>query len=160
MSIEELANEFRKALDIIKIQGPHAGIYNYRFFPRGFCGPASDLLAEYLMANGIKKERIQQVACSRCAGGYSHRWLVIDGVLNVDITADQFNGKAHFKEFEPIPKCCLVSTNTYIYTLFDVRREDYTHNVGIDSYGSDMCCKLRVIYDAALQIITNEIREG
>ena len=160
MSIEEFAYEFREALDIIKDKGPHAGFYNLRFFPDGFCGPASDLLAEYLMDNGIKKERIQHVSCSRCVGGYSHCWLVIDDSLVVDITADQFNQKRHFNKYGCIPKCCLVPQNTYIYKLFDVRKEDYTHNIGINSYQGDMFSRLRIIYDAALQIITNDIRGG
>ncbi len=154
-SIEELAGEFRNAMDVVKAERLYGRLSLFSSFPNGCCGYTSDLLAEYLIDNGIERERIQHVACTSCIGDYSHCWLVIDDALIVDITADQYNGRLHFQRFMPISNCCLKPTGTYLYSLFNVKKEDYTHNVGIESYSGDMPAKLRIIYDAALQILRN-----
>jgi hypothetical protein len=58
----------------------------FRDFPRGTCGPTSELLGRYLTeAAGLDA---QYIAANR-SDGWSHAWVTVDGII-IDITADQF----------------------------------------------------------------------
>lgn len=155
-SIEEYATEFRNALDIVVSKGSFGRLRIFRGFPNGCCGYSSDLLAEYLIKNGIERDRIQRISSESLKQQYTHVWLMIDEALFVDITADQFNGKPYWRRYEPIPSCCIVPRNTYLYESFDKRKTDYTHSVGIDSYCGDISEQLHILFNAVIQILEAE----
>lgn len=157
--LKEIAYEFRKALEIVVEKGLYGRLTVFRSFPRGCCRYASDLLAEYLMNNGIENKRIQMVEGELNECGYTHCWLVVDNAVYVDITADQFEDKPYFQEYEPIPSCYVVSCEgRSIHELFDNDKEKYLYKVGIDSYNEDISMKLHMVYDAVIQQIENKWR--
>ena len=57
--ILKLASELRRALDIVVSKGEYGRLSLFAGFPNGCCTYTSDLLAEYLIENGIQRERIQ-----------------------------------------------------------------------------------------------------
>ena len=54
--IEQLATQFRKAIDAALEAGEFDNDSIYRRFPRACCGDTSDLLAQYLLDKGIKTD--------------------------------------------------------------------------------------------------------
>ena len=155
-SIEEYATEFRNAFDRVVSSGLFGKLRIFQGFPNGCCGYSSDLLAEYLIKNGIERDRIQRVSSESLKQRYTHVWLMIDEALFVDITADQFNGKPYWQHYEPIPSCCIVPRNTYLYESFDKLKTDYTNNVGIDSYCGSISEQLHILFNAVIQILETE----
>ena len=151
--IADLAREFRKAIEAVVSKKEYGRLRIFERFPKECCRYTSDLLATYLIENGIEKENIQMVESDSKEEGYTHCWLLIDNSFYIDITADQFNGKRYFKNYEPIPTCCMVEKNTYLYENFDNLGAHYTNNVGIDTYGGDVPSKLKEVYDAIKQYI-------
>lgn len=86
--------------------------------------------------------------------GYTHCWLLICNYLVVDITADQFNGKSDFKEYEPIPSCYVAPCDMKsIHDCFTNSKMERIYDVGIESYSSDIPAKLKNVYDAVLEQI-------
>lgn len=131
--IYQLAYEFRSALEIVSDKRNYGRLKIFASFPDGCCGYTSDLLAEYLIENGIQRERIQVLNGESDKGNYSHCWLMIDDMHYIDITADQFSYKPHFEKYSPIPECCIVPKDTYFFERFTNRRLRHSHNVGINS---------------------------
>ena len=56
--IEQLATQFRKAIDAALEAGEFDNDSIYRRFPRACCGDTSDLLAQYLLDKGIKTDYV------------------------------------------------------------------------------------------------------
>lgn len=84
--IIQLASEFRRALETVAAKGEYGRLSLFAHFPDGCCTYTSDLLAEYLIENGIQRERIQ-VLNSKASKGYdTHCWLMIDDMYYLDIT--------------------------------------------------------------------------
>ena len=159
-NLEFLAYEFRKALELVVDERLYGRLTIFRSFPNGCCRYTSDLLAEYLMSKGIPKECIQMIECETIEEGYTHCWLIVKNTFYVDISADQFNRKAYFEKYEPIPSCCVVPCETnYLYECFDCRKMQYLDNVGIDSYNGDIPMKLQIVYDEVVQRIENNTEE-
>lgn len=156
--IIQLAKDFRSALDIVVEKNQYGRLTIFRHFPKECCSYTSDLLAEYLMENGIPMERIQTINSMSNAEDYTHCWLLIDDDIFVDITADQFNGKTYFKEYEPIPKCYVASCQRkYLYDCFKNHHAKYSRNVGIHSYSGDTPTKLQALYDAITRQIKSDL---
>ena len=89
MKIEPLIYSFRKAIEFAKANNEPGEFFIN--FPTGQCGHASDILAQYLIDNGISP--IMYV-CGTYYGDdwddrYSHAWLVVEEAI-IDITGDQF----------------------------------------------------------------------
>lgn len=61
--------------------------FTFQNFPRGTCGPTSEILGRYLIGAGCPQDQVRYVCGMK--GGKSHAWLQVNGVI-VDITADQF----------------------------------------------------------------------
>ncbi len=80
------AIRFRSELN--KIDWNKPGLSNCSKFPRGVCGTASDVLAEYLYDLGYSN--IQYVYGMVGETDCSHAWIEICGVA-VDVTSDQFD---------------------------------------------------------------------
>lgn len=86
--VKELSTSFREAIenvDIGKLTVCDLTVCDFfRDFPRGRCGDASELLAKYLLENGIKA-----IYVSGVNGERTHAWLEYCDYI-IDITADQF----------------------------------------------------------------------
>lgn len=90
---------------------------------------------------------------------YTHCWLTIDNNYIIDITADQFNGKSYFKEYETIPSCYVAPCDVvYLHSLFDNSRKNFYDNIGVDSYDDDVSEKLQVVYNEVIRQINFQRR--
>lgn len=153
--IEALAMDFRAALDVIISKKQYGRLSIFSSFPKGCCRYSSDLLAEYLLDNGVERERVCMVESETLKYKYTHCWLIIDREFCLDITADQFNNELYFNRYEPIPSCCVKLYGSYLYELFDDKKTTYIHHVGINSYVGDFPYKLKVVYNAVIDEIKN-----
>ena len=148
--IFQLASEFRRALAIVAFKGEYGRLSLFAGFPKGCCTYTSDLLAEYLIENGIEGDRIR-ILNSHASKGYdTHCWLMIDNMYYLDITGDQFSNKPYYKEYSPIPDCCFVPKDTHFFKRFINKRLNIARNVGINTYSRDISVNLQVVYDATV----------
>lgn len=145
-----LASEFRYALEMVASKGEYGRLSLFAGFPNGCCTYTSDLLAEYLMKNGIQRDRIQVLNSRASKGCDSHCWLMIDEMYYLDITGDQFNSNPLYKKYSPISDCCFVQKGTCYFERFINKNLSCSRNVGIGTYGGDISDKLQVVYDAAV----------
>lgn len=148
--IFQLASEFRHALEIVRTKKEYGTLSIFTFFPKGCCTYASDLLAEYLMENGIQKERIQLLNSQASEGYDTHCWLMIDNTYYLDITGDQFNNKPSYNKYIPINACCFVPKDTYFFERFSNKNLNHSYNFGFNTYNEDICQKLQIVYDATI----------
>ena len=144
--LTELSYKFRKALEYVSKNRLYGRLTLFEGFPNGCCRYTSDLLASFLIDNGISVERIQSVEGETKRYGYTHCWLMIDETVYIDITADQFNGEMYFKKYEPIPKCVFTPRDTYFYECFDQTKTQFSRDVGINTYSGDISAKLEAVY--------------
>lgn len=148
--IIQLASEFRRALETVAAKGEYGRLSLFAHFPDGCCTYTSDLLAEYLIENGIQRERIQ-VLNSKASKGYdTHCWLMIDDMYYLDITGDQFSNKSYYKKYGPISNCCFVPKDTCFFERFANKSLKTSCNVGINTYSGDISEKLQIVYDATV----------
>lgn len=148
--IIQLASEFRRALETVAAKGEYGRLSLFTHFPDGCCTYTSDLLAEYLIENGIQRERIQ-VLNSKASKGYdTHCWLMIDDMYYLDITGDQFSNKSYYKKYGPISNCCFVPKDTCFFERFANKSLKASCNVGINTYSGDVSEKLQIVYDATV----------
>ena len=107
MDIERIAffvTKFRNAIDEAIRNGetsPWLYMAFFDKFPLGCCGLTSDMLAEYLLENGIKTKYVSGIAYEDVDWDYdhsnrSHAWLLYDDTVIIDITGDQFKYSEHF----------------------------------------------------------------
>lgn len=153
--IKRLAEAFRcgieKAIDDNSITSKTTRTTLYSF-PRGCCEIASDLLAEYLIENGIITQLVSGVYyCDYQENIFPHTWLEsIDGYI-IDITADQFAQEPVFYGHLLLP--CYVGEYTPFYDLFtEDRRFDGVYK-GLFSYNSDCFESLLPLYNIIIQHI-------
>ncbi len=93
-------------------------------FPKGCCEVASELLAEYLLKNGIMTKRIHgEYNYDYCENRFPHSWLETEDGYIIDITADQFRKYSVFNQFELSP--CYVGKRNEFYDLF---KDDYRND--------------------------------
>lgn len=121
--IYDLAYEFRNAFMIARKQ---IKCSPYCAFPRGCCGVASELLSQYLYEKGICDIEIfdGDYYYDYHENKYPHSWILVDGKIIVDITADQFIGKPGFEAFPVIDPCYVDYINDF-YALFEPRNVQY-----------------------------------
>ncbi|MBE6954866.1 MAG: hypothetical protein E7449_03025 [Ruminococcaceae bacterium] len=122
--LEALVFAFRKAIELAK-DNNEPGCF-FKKFPTGQCGHASDMLAQFLIDNGIGPVRYINGTYYGEDGNVmqAHTWLVVEDLV-VDITADQFRYHA-----EPLTNDIPVyigPMNEY-YQLFDTTHgSDHEH---------------------------------
>lgn len=150
--VYQLASDFRRALETISAKGLYGRLSIFRSFPKGCCGYTSDLLASYLIENGIQPDRLQVAKSETNKQQYTHSWVVIDHTLCVDITADQFNTNIYFRKYQPIPSCLIVPLGTDLYECFESNKTHFSHNIGIDSYSEYISIKLQELYNIAVTL--------
>ena len=122
--IEHLAVDFRKAIEkTIENRELDYKCFSWFYdFPSGCCGNISELLARYLLENGIKTSYI----CGTYRDGsfedmHSHAWLVYENDVIVDITGDQFKYNSLFLNYD---KSVYVGYENCFYRLFDIDDTD------------------------------------
>lgn len=100
-------------------------------FPRGCCGIASELLAEYLMRKGI---RTYYVCGTFTRDGnistQDHAWLKTEDGVIIDITGDQFCNKAEFLYFDIK---VFVGRDSEFHKLFEIEEDYSNYLVGLDT---------------------------
>lgn len=89
--IKELANKFRRALDIAWEKGELNKYTPFYQFPKECCDLTCDLLGQYLSENGYTTYQIN--AAHKRDWQRRHVWLVDEYGIVIDITGDQFAGK-------------------------------------------------------------------
>ena len=83
--IKKLVRDFRDAIDIAKNEGAFSGDFSFYKFPQGCCGDACDLIAQYLLDNGIKTWYVSgnhyptsETEEENWGNFQSHAWLTTD----------------------------------------------------------------------------------
>ena len=125
--IKELSIKFRSAIDNAKNDGSFMADQCFINYPRGCCSITSELLAKFLIDNGVDGT----ITCmygtyyDDSLGRPSHSWLRINNDLVVDITGDQF-------EFYPRPinfnESVYVGPYTGFHRLFEITAEEQCNN--------------------------------
>ena len=149
--IKRLANQFRDAIHLAKDAGEFYKDVLFCNFPRGCCGDASDLLAQFLLENGI---RTYSVSGTYRDGSFdntqSHAWLLTNNQTIIDITGDQFRYNPVFLNYD---KSVYVGAEDHFYKLFEVEDNGVYENFGIDALG-DMCQpRLNGLYQKIIKYI-------
>lgn len=93
MRIEQLVRDFRIAVDTAHSRGLFANDIRLKNFPKGCCGDASYLLAEFLQRKGV--ESIWYSAQRR---DWSHAWLVIKDTRVMKPTLQVFSWPESLRE--------------------------------------------------------------
>lgn len=148
MKLENLVVAFRRAIERAKANNEQGEFF--RKFPVGQCGNTSDMLAQYLIDNGISP--ITYVN-GTYYGDYgddmqAHTWLVVNGML-IDITGDQF--KYHEKPLKyDIP--VYIGPKTEYYELFEITPGGSHEHFGLDD-GWTNYRKLKEWYEIILRYL-------
>lgn len=133
--INNLVENFRKAIDYACINGEFKNNVLYKNFPKGCCGTTSNILAAYLHENGIKTFYINGTFYyENNFDNQSHAWLITTNDIIIDITADQFSDKS---EFFNNNKKVYIGTNNEFYNLFEVERRDIHKGCICDELNND-----------------------
>jgi hypothetical protein len=108
----------------------------YRF-PHGCCGDISDLLAQYLLDNGIMKYYVcgNYYYDDQTQNAQSHAWLWTEDKTIIDITGDQFKNDSDFLNYDV---AVYVGPMDEFHKLFEVEERDVHKNVGLNALG-DIC---------------------
>lgn len=154
--IRRLASSFRKAIE----EAVESGDISLKttkstmpFFPKGCCDVASDLLAQYLLEEGIHTKTVHgEYYYDNWENKFPHTWLETEDGIIVDITADQFADEAVFKSFSLMP--CYVGVDRALYSLFiENYRKEYFQ--GLTSCDGDFYRQNVIpLYSVILKYIT------
>ena len=140
--IHHFATHFRNAIETALDEGAIDGYKYFRRFPNGCCGEASNLLAQFLLDNGISTRYV----CGTFYDEFSddktpHAWLIADDMIIIDITGDQFKYDASLKNDRPV----FVEQADDFYELFEVdERRDVCEFRGLQFLGDDSLRMLRL----------------
>lgn len=115
--IRSLVECFRTAIEKAQYAGEFGADYFGRF-PRGCCGDASDMLAQYLVEHGIRTKYIVGTYWDDENGdSQSHAWLLLNEETIIDITGDQFQYNPVFLNFN---KQVYIGPMNAFHRLFEV----------------------------------------
>ena len=146
--IETLAFNFRKAIEAAKDNGEPGDFF--RNFPVGQCGNTSDLLAQYLIDNGIGP--ITYVNGTYYGEDWddkwAHTWLVVNGLV-IDITGDQFK---YHKEPLAYDVPAYIGPMTDFYRLFEIGPTGKCEHLGLEEHWSHYH-KLKRWYEVILKYL-------
>lgn len=133
MSLETFVYNFRKAIEAAK-KNNEPGEF-FRKFPVGQCGHASDILAQYLIDNGISVIYVNGTYYGDDFDDWqAHTWLLVKGLV-IDITGDQFKFHEESIKYD-IP--IYIGPMTKYYQLFEI-------NPG--GMNNQWRCFLKKVYD-------------
>jgi hypothetical protein len=149
--IKRLVNQFRDAIDVAMVAGDFDEDLTFRRFPRGCCGDTNDLLAQFLMENGIRTYYVCGTNRDGSPENYqSHAWLLTDNHILIDITGDQFKYNPDFLNYD---KPVYVGIKDDFHRLFEVEDRDVHENNGISNLGSMCQPRLNELYKKIMQYI-------
>lgn len=131
--LEHFAFEFRMAIERAKAEGEFDSDLTFFQFPLACCGDASDLLAQYLLENGIKSTCVcgNRYFDNPETGTQSHAWLLVNGLI-IDITGDQFNNQSSYYNYN---KRVYVGKGDAFHKLFEVENRHTYDFEGIENLG-------------------------
>lgn len=134
--LEQFAVRFREAIERAKEAGEFDSDFTFLRFPCACCGDASDLLAQYLLENGIESTYVcgNRYFDDPEEGTQSHAWLLV-GRFIVDITGDQFSNRSTYYNYN---QQVYVGTGDAFHQLFEVEAVNVHEFHGIECYGH-MC---------------------
>ncbi|MBD7912232.1 MULTISPECIES: hypothetical protein [Clostridium] len=149
--IKRLVNQFRHAIDMAKDEGDFNKDRSFSKFPSGCCDDTSDLLAEFLLRNGIRTYCV----CGTYRDGsfenhQSHAWLLYDNHIIIDITGDQFKYNSNFLNYD---KSVYIEVEDDFHRLFEVEDRDIRKSVGLDALGSGSQPRLKELYRKIIKYI-------
>lgn len=143
--ISALVTQFRNAIDIAREKGDFSKDICFREFPRACCGDTSDLLAHYLLQNGIQTDYVCGNYYGDPEGGWqSHAWLELKNGIIIDITGDQFKYNELLLNYD-IP--VYIGEMDEFHALFEVEERDVRKAVTIDKLGDFTYPRLKRLYD-------------
>ena len=161
--MKKLVTDFRTAIDTAKAQGAFQGDISFHKFPRGCCGDAADLLAQYLLDNGIQTWYVSGshyptggTEEENWEGIQSHAWLTTADPRRakryqiIDITGDQFKNDPEYGKFN-VP--VYIGPMDRFHKLFEVEDRDIHENKGLSALGGFAAPRLWRLY----QIITERL---
>lgn len=150
--VKILVKQFRDAIDKAKKAGEFEKDSIFSRFPRGCCGDASDLLAEFLLRKGIRTDYV-------CGTYYyydeehnsqSHAWLFSKDNVIIDITGDQFKDDSTFLNYD-IP--VYIGEEDDFHKLFDEEDRDIHIHYGIGALGGMCQYRLWDLYERIIKYI-------
>ncbi|WP_160684330.1 transglutaminase domain-containing protein [Clostridium sp. C2-6-12] len=149
--IMRLAKQFRDAIDAARKARDFDKDLSFNEFPRGCCGDTSDLLAQYLLENGIETNYV----CGTYRDGsfensQTHAWLLTDNNIIIDITGDQFKYDADFLNYN---ESVYVGVEDDFHRLFEVEKRDCHDNYGVDNLGCFSQPRLNKLYRKIIKYI-------
>ena len=146
-----LASKFRLAIEAALADGRFSDEIVFSRFPRGCCGDSSDLLAQYLLENGIRTYYVCGTHYEDdCENNQSHAWLLTEDEVIIDITADQFKYDPIYSYYDlPI----YVGHGNEFYDMFEVEKYSIRVNRGLDAFYGSCAFRLKKIYKTILQYI-------
>lgn len=141
--IFSLAKQYRIAIDLANSNCEFDNSVPFDNFPRGCCGIASCLLANYLYTKDIHTEYVcGNYYYDSISNPQSHAWLTVENII-IDITGDQFKNYPEFL-FYDIP--VYVGFMDEMHKLFIVEQNDI-HSIGlIKNNGPIAAKKLEILY--------------
>lgn len=149
----QLATQFRRAIDNAKDAAEFTHDISFNKFPLGCCGDASDLLAQFLLEQGIKTYYV----CGTYYGNsfedtQSHAWLLTSKNTIIDITGDQFKFSSTFLNYN---KAVYVGKTDDFHKLFEYENRDIHENTGISNLGAMCQHRLFELYHIILKYLSN-----
>ncbi|PKM65454.1 MAG: hypothetical protein CVU95_15455 [Firmicutes bacterium HGW-Firmicutes-2] len=125
--IKKLAVRFRNAIESAREDRRFSSDQSFRNFPVGCCGITTELLAKFLMDNGIDDN------LTYISGTYredsqeplSHAWLTVNNEIVVDITGDQFR---HYSNALNCNETVYVGGYNERYNSFEIDEEEICNN--------------------------------
>lgn len=143
--VEQLAIEFRMAIEKVKEAGEFETDFSFSKFPSACCGDASDLLAQYLLENGIKSTYVcgNRYFNNPKEGTQSHAWLLVNGLI-VDITGDQFKYNDMYYNYDIK---VYVGKEDAFHSLFEVEERDIHEFYGLENYDHTYQSRLFDLYE-------------
>ncbi len=128
--ISKLTFEFRNAIEQAIENGENI-LYNK--FPKGCCGFACDLLAQYFIDNKIEPIIYENRTYFTNDYSQAHTWLIVDALV-IDITADQFKDSCL-----PLKNDCpaYIGPKNEFYQLFNSKCGSYHLHFGIEQSWSN-----------------------
>lgn len=151
MGYKKLVQNFRDAIDEAKANGEFNDDISFHKFPCGCCGDASDLLAEFLLKNGIKTYYV----CGTYRDGsfdemQSHAWLETEDGMIIDITGDQFRYNPNFMNYS---ETVYIGERDAFHILFEVEKRDVKKNYGLKPSENRCQQRLYELYNTIMKHI-------
>ena len=134
--IKRLVKQFRDAIDKARDSGDFDNDFSFDKFPLGCCGDTSELLAQFLLENGIRTSYVcGMYNHSLFENSQSHAWLLTDNHTIIDITGDQFKDDPYLLNYD---KSVYIGAKDDFHRLFKVEDRSIHETFGLDTLGG-MC---------------------